>query len=171
MGKRRDNMAYFLVRRGNRRRLRSLLRRHPELCTSNSALLLFVAMWHNRGMLRWLLERGVSPDCRTGNNGNTALMSAAAEGDVTAMKLLLEFDADPNLLNFCSENALGFAVTYNHVPAIELLVNSGVDINNTDDSGPNRTQLDCAELSDWSDVVVALRKLGAKRFKELDVAE
>ncbi len=136
MGKRRDDKAYYLVRRGNRRRLRLLLRRHRELCASNSALLLFAAVWHNRNMLRWLLERGVSPNCRTGNNGNTVLMSAAAEGEVAAMKLLLEFGANPNLLNEQSENALGFAVAYHHIPAIELLVNAGVDINNTEDSGP-----------------------------------
>jgi ankyrin repeat protein len=70
-------------------------------------------------------------------------------------------------LNEASENALGFAVAYKHVPVIELLVNAGVDLNNTDDSGPNRTQLDWAEISGWTDVASALRRLGAKRFNEL----
>ncbi len=119
-------------------------------------------------MIRWLLERGVSPDCRMGDHGNTPLMHAAADGDATVMALLLEFGADPTLLNDASETALGFAVTYNHVTAIEVLVNAGADINNTDDSGPNRTQLDTAELSDWPEVAAALRRLGAKRFSELN---
>lgn len=51
-----------------------------------------------------------------------------------------------------------------------LLVSAGADINNTDDSGPNRTQLDIAELSDWPEVAAALRRLGAKRYSELNVS-
>ena len=170
MGKRRDEQAYFLVCRGNRRRLRSLLGRHPELCTSNSARLVFAALWQNRGMIHWLLERGVSPDCRMGDHGNTPLMHAAAEGDASVMTMLLKYGANPALLNDASENALGFAVTYNHVSAIAVLASAGADINNTDDSGPHRTQLDIAELSDWPEVAAALRRLGAKRYSELNVS-
>ena len=167
MGKRRDNQAYSLVRRGNRKRLRLLLRRHVELRTSDTAMLVFAAIWHHRGMLRWLLERGVVPDCRMGKAGNTPLMQAAADGDCQTISLLLEFGADPNALNFESENPLGFAVTWKQPKAIELLVAAGADINNMDDSGQGRTQLDCAELSDWTEGILLLRALGAKRYCEL----
>lgn len=172
MGKRRDKQAYFFVRNGNRKRLRWLLGRHPELRTSNSAILVFAAIWHNRGILRWLLERGVSPDSGRGDcgKGNTPLMQAAADGDVFAIELLLEFGANPNELNRESENPLGFAVTWEQIRAIELLVAAGAQLNNLDDSGPGKTQLDWAELSGSTEVASVLRRLGAKRYNELGVS-
>jgi hypothetical protein len=167
MGKRRNEQAYNLVRRGNRKRLRHLIRKHDELRTSDEAMLVFAAIWHNRGMLRWLLEAGVSPDCRLGSSGNTPLMQAAADGDVSVICLLLQFGADSNALNDESENPLGFAVAWKQPEAIKLLVAAGADINSTDDSGPGRTQLDSAELSQWSEGVELLRSLGAKRYDEI----
>jgi ankyrin repeat protein len=115
-------------------------------------------------MLRWLLERGVSPDCSC---GNTPLMQAAADGDIKTMDILLEFGADPNALNESSENPLGFAVTWDQPTAIRLLVAAGANINSTDDSGPGRTQLDCAELYGSTEVIAVLRELGGRRFADL----
>lgn len=164
MGQRLHAKAETLVRRANRRRLRLMLRKHPDLGQSPESMLIMTAIWHQRGMLRWLLEQGVSPNMGC---GNTPLMSTAAEGDVWAMRQLLEFGADPNLLNDRSENALGFAVTWQQPEAIKLLIHAGVDINNQDDSGPDMTQLDSAELSGWHDMAAVLRSLGGLRFVEL----
>ena len=83
------------------------------------------------------------------------------------MELLLEFGADPNALNEESENPLGFAVAWKQPEAIRILVTAGADINDTTDSGPERTQLDSAELSSWTDGAALLRSLGAKRHVEL----
>ncbi len=167
MGKRRNQKAYNLVQRGNRRALRHLLRKHGDLRTSNDANLVFAAIWHNRGMLRWLLEHGVLPDCRLGELGNTPLMQAAADGDLWTVKMLLKFGADANAINTHSENPLGFAVAWEQADAVRLLLAAGADVNNTEDSGPDRTQLDCAELSQWSEGIEALRNAGGKRFVEL----
>lgn len=171
MGKRRDEQACFFVRKGNRKRLRWIIGRHPELRKSNSAQLIFSAIWHNRGMLRWLLERGVSPDSGRGDYGTTPLMQAVADGDVFVIEILLEFGANPNALNSASENPLGFAVTWNQIRAIELLVLAGAEINNTDDSGPGKTQLDWAELSGWTEVASVLRRLGARKYSELGATQ
>ncbi len=168
MGRRRNEQAEYLVRRGNRKRLRHLLGKHESLRNSDEAMLVYTAIWFNKGMLRWLLEHDVSPDSR---KGNTPLMQAAADGDIVTMRLLLEFGANPNALNEESENPLGFATTYEQPDAIKLLVDAGADINNQDDSGPGRTQLDCAELSGWTDCVDVLRSLGAKRHSELNTNE
>lgn len=168
MGKRRDYKARSLVERGNRKRLTRLLRRHSELRTSNSAYLLHRAQSYHRSMLRWLLERGVSPDCRMGECGNTLLMGAAAEGDLDTMRLLLQFGADIRAVNEYSEDAFGYAVTWEQPQAVELLIASGVDVNDMVDSGPGRTQLDCAEQSKWVEMAATLRALGAKRFSELN---
>jgi ankyrin repeat protein len=167
MGKRRNQKTYNLVRRGNRRALRQLLCKHSDLRTSNEANLVFAAIWHNRGMLRWLLEHGVSPDCRLGELGNTPLMQAAADGDLWAMQMLLKHGADANAINAESENPLGFAVAWEQAEAVRLLLAAGADVNNTEDSGPDRTQLDWAELSLWPEVIEALRSGGGKRFVEL----
>lgn len=167
MGKRRNLRAYNFVRRGNRRALRHLLRKHSDLRTSSDANLVFAAIWHNRGMLRWLLDHGVSPDCRLGELGNTPLMQAAADGDLWAMQMLLKYGADANAINAYSENPLGFAVAWQQAEAVRLLIAAGADVNNTEDSGPDRTQLDWAELSQWPEGIEALRSAGGKRFVEL----
>jgi ankyrin repeat protein len=137
MSQRRDELAYHLVCRGNRRRLRPLLRKHPELRTSPDAMLIYAALWHHRAMLRWLLEHDVPADSGVNvDDGNTPLMHAASEGDVRAMKLLLAFGANPNAVNTNSENPLGYAATYEHPEAVKVLIAAGVDVNDTADSGP-----------------------------------
>lgn len=172
MGQRIHDKADHYIQCGNRKKLRLLLKKHPGLRESNEALLIFTAIWHNRGMLKWLLQQRVSPDTRMGDDGNTPLMQAAADGDVPLVKLLLQFGADPNALNEERENPLGFAVTWQKPNVIRALVEHGADVNNLDDSGPEKTQLDWAELSEWHEVVDVLRSLGAKRFSELqEVAE
>jgi hypothetical protein len=168
MGKRREEKARNLVRRGNRRRLRHLLNKHADLRSNNTAGLIDSAMWLNRGMLHWLLEHGVSPDGRTSAMGTTPLMSAAAHGDIQVMKLLLQFGADPNALNESSENALGYACSWQQPEAIRILAEAGVDVNDTTDSGPERTQLDWAGSSGHTEVVAMLRSLGGKRYVELN---
>lgn len=166
MGKGRDNLAYNLVLRGSRSTLRQLLGKHPELKTSHDAMLVYAAIWRNRGMLPWLLSQGVDPDSRMGENGNTPLMQAAADGDIWTMTILLKHGANPNALNANNENPLGFATAWKQIESIRLLVDAGADINDTIDSGPNRTQLDSAELSSWSEGSELLRLLGGKRFSE-----
>lgn len=82
MGTRTIEKVRRLGRRGNRKRLRSLLRKHPMLKTSNHALLIDTAILDNRTTLPWLLEQSVSPDCRGGGDlENTPLMNAAADGE------------------------------------------------------------------------------------------
>lgn len=105
-----------------------------------------------------------------GECGNTLLMDAAAQGDLNTMRLLLEFGVDLHAVNESSENAFGYAVTWQQPQAVELLIASGVDVNDTVDSGPGRTQLDCAEQSKWVEMAATLRALGGKRFSELNDA-
>lgn len=162
-----EDIAYTLVRRGNRKRLRRMLSRHAELREEHGPMLLFTAMWFNRGMLRWLLERGV-PTKDRGEPTNTPLMHAAAEGDLKSLQTLIEFGADLHALNEWNENALGFACTWQQPQAIRALVAAGVDVNDQVDSGPEWTQLDVAEASGWTEVAHVLRELGGKRYAELE---
>jgi len=102
-----------------------------------------------------------------GELGNTPLMQAASDGDIWTIQILLEFKADPNALNEELENPLGFAVSWNQLDSIRLLVAAGADINDVTDSGTARTQLDCTELSSWPIGSDLLRSLGGKRYSEL----
>lgn len=58
-------------------------------------------------------------------------------------------------------------MAWKQIESLRLLAHAGADINDTIDSGPNRTQLDSAELSSWSEGAELLRLLGGKRFSEL----
>ncbi|MGD0898048.1 MAG: ankyrin repeat domain-containing protein [Thermoguttaceae bacterium] len=165
MGHRVREKAAYLVRRGNRRRLRSLLREHSYLLESDESLLVQAARWHNRSMLPWLLERGVSPNSRVGRGGNTPLMDAAAEGDTWAASLLIDYGAGIEAANENGETPLGYAVTYEHPEVVRLLAARGADINGTE--GTDKTYLDWALLSGWQEVADTLRSLGAKRMSEL----
>jgi ankyrin repeat protein len=158
MGKRLEEKAANLVRRGNRRRLRQLIGKHPYLLGCKPSVILHTAYWMNRGMLRWLLQKGMYPDS-TMPGGNTVLMCAAADGDTTSMKVLLEYGATVEAKNEEGETPMGFAVAYEQPDAIHLLAVNGANIDGTEST--NRTYLEWADLSGWSRAADALRSLGA----------
>lgn len=123
-------------------------------------------------MLEWLLGSGVQPDWPIAGppndwDSNTPLMHAAAEGDVVALKLLIQSGANLEAVNESNENAFGYACAWGQLEAIRVLADAGCDVNDLVDSGPERTQLDWAELCGKDDVVSLLRELGGKTFTEL----
>ena len=91
MGKRVFDKADFYLRRGDRKRLGRLLRKHLYLLNSQNSMLVYSAVWQYRGMLPWLLTQGVHPDCNMYPGDNTPLMHAAAEGQLEEMRLLLDW--------------------------------------------------------------------------------
>lgn len=165
MGQRVLDRAYFYAKRSNRKRLRQLLGKHKYLHTSDESFLLFAAIWHNRQMLIWMLGRGVHPDCRLGEGGNTALMQAASENDLDTMRVLLKYGADPNSRNEENETPLGFACAWQQWPAADLLLDNGADVNALED--PDKTYLDWAIIGDHTDGIELLRSRGGKRYTEL----
>ncbi len=163
MGKRVFDKADFYLRRGDRKRLGRILRKHRYLLNSQNSMLVYRAVWQYKGMLKWLLDQGVHPDCKMRPNDGTPLMHAAAEGDLATMRLLLEYGADPNARNERNELPLGFACTYEHWAAAELLVERGADVNGIEDEG--RTHLDLVTKQQGIEV---LRALGGRLYAELD---
>lgn len=94
-------------------------------------------------------------------------MQAAADGDVSSIKILLAFGANPNALNEQNENPLGFAITWKQIESVRLLLDAGAAVNDTFDPGPSRTQLDWVELSNWREAADLIRAFGGKRYSEL----
>ena len=165
MGQRVFDKAEFYVRRGSRKRLRHLLKKHTYLLRSDESFVLLHAIWFNRRMVAWLLDCGVHPDCRLGHGGNTPLMQAAADGDVELMQTLLDHGADPNSMNEDGERPLGFACAWIQWPAAELLLNVGADVNALEDG--RSTYLDWATVGAHTAGIELLRSHGGLRFDEL----
>ena len=165
MGKRVFDKANFYLRRGDRKRLGRLLRKHQYLLNSQNSMLVYKAVWQYPGMLQWLLSQGVHPDCKMHPNDGTPLMHSAAEGDLETMGLLLAHGADPNARNERNELPLGFACSYEHGEAAELLVQRGADVNGIEDAG--KTHLDWLTLGKKEPGIRMLRALGGLLYDEL----
>jgi ankyrin repeat protein len=120
------------------------------------------------------LQRAHTPGDRNLGEGTTPLMRAARNGDVAAMRLLLEHGADPNLTQRNHTTALmqaaglgrglgtfadEYATEAQMFEAVKLLLDQHVDVNVVNDSG--QTALHLAALS-MDSVVELLAMNGAK---------
>ena len=164
MGKRIHDKAEFYVRRGRCKPLLRLLKKHQYLFDPRYSYLIYEAMWHNRKMLRWLLSNGLRADSLLA--GNTPLMSAAADGDLMAIELLLQFGANVNARNEENEVPLGYACSWKQWQAAELLIDNGADVNAIENEG--KTHLDGLILSGETTGAALLRSYGAFTYQELE---
>ena len=73
-------------------------------------------------------EQGPRPNLST-LPGRTPLMAASAEGEVTAMRLLLEKGANPKAASGTGSTALFDAARSRGVEAVRLLLDAGADVN------------------------------------------
>jgi uncharacterized protein len=81
-----------------------------------------------------LLKSGANVN-EEGPNGMTALICAANEGFSEITKLLIDYAADKNISHTQLGNALCAAASKGHVNVIDVLLDSGVDIDQRDSSG------------------------------------
>ena len=77
-----------------------------------------------------LLQKGADINARA-NDGNTALKSAALEGNAEVVKLLLEKGADINATTQHGNTALRTAAFEGNVDVVKILMERGVDANGT----------------------------------------
>ncbi len=73
------------------------------------------------GTVDYLLKNGAEVDIQGTLEGFTALMTAAAEGQVDVVRVLLEHGADKDLEDKDGDTALSFARQNGHSEVIELL--------------------------------------------------
>lgn len=133
MGGQRDRKAYGCVIRSDRKRLRHLLGKHAELRTSPNAWIVAAAVLDNPRMLPWLFSRGVSPDSRLGDGGDTPLMLAIAYDDLAVMQVLLDHGADPNARDPLGDTCFTRAIIDRKPGAMRLLAENGADLKLVDE--------------------------------------
>ncbi len=165
MGRRVFEKACFYLCRSDRKRLGRILRKHRYLLDSQTSMLVYHAVWQYRRMLPWLLAQGVHPDCKMSPSDGTPLMTAAANGDLESMRLLLDHGADPHARNESNELPLGYACSYGQWEAAKLLVERGADVNGIEREG--RTHLDWVTNGRDEKGIQLLRSLGGVLHAEL----
>lgn len=89
----------------------------------------------------------------------TALVEAAAEGDLSKVLKALDGGADANVGNEFGDTALMEAAKHGHLDTVKLLLDRGADINAKNQLG--RSALMCAASLGHADVVVVLLDEGA----------
>ena len=110
---------------------------------------------NNCSVVEYFLQLGQNPNLERG--GGTPLMSAAANGNIELLKLLLKYGADPDLPGDGKANALMSAT--GHTEIFKILVSHGANIHARDNYG--RTVLIWAALHGTEEVVTLLCKMGA----------
>jgi ankyrin repeat protein len=110
---------------------------------------------NNCGVVEYYLQLGQNPNVERG--GGTPLMSAAANGNVELLQLLLKYGADPELPGDGKATALMSATQ--HTEIFKILVNRGANIHARDNYG--RTVLIWAALHGTEEVVALLCEMGA----------
>jgi ankyrin repeat protein len=78
---------------GDRETLTKLIQADPAIVESEAVLVNAAAYGHH-ALVQWLLARGANPSARSRPGAMTALHSAAWEGDLRMVKLLVEAGAD-----------------------------------------------------------------------------
>lgn len=109
--------------------------------------------------LQKLLSANVSVNS-TNDDGDTALMKAADEGKLDAVKTLLAAGANVNARNRDGETALMMAAGEGHTEVVKALIAAGADVQLHDED--NETALMKAVAEKHEDTAGVLRSAGAR---------
>ncbi len=108
----------------------------PDSCDKNGVSLLNIAVrkGHEQAALL-LIDAGADIDVVSGDRGNTPVMDAAAEGNLSLLSRLVESGAELNTKSKSGQTALVLAIGRQAEEAALLLINYGADITIRDDLG------------------------------------
>jgi hypothetical protein len=113
-----------------------------------------------------LIEHGADIDAVSGDRGNTAVMDAAAEGDVAIVRSLIHAGADLDVRSKNNQTALILAVGRGLVDVAEALIEGGADVTPTDSLGMSARKY--AELFQSSRILRLLERVPQEHNSEYD---
>lgn len=117
-----------------------------------------VARRGDAAMLAALLAKGLPANLRN-HNGDTLLMLAAYHGRVEAVKVLLEFKADPLIANDKNQLPIAGAAFKGSLNVVKALIDGGVPVDGASSDG--RTALMLAAMFNRVEMVEYLLSQGA----------
>ncbi|WEL85279.1 ankyrin repeat domain-containing protein [Pseudomonas sp. CBSPCAW29] len=118
-----------------------------------------VARKGDAAMLAALLAKGLPPNLRN-HNGDTLLMLSAYHGHVDAVKVLLEFKADPQIANDKNQLPIAGAAFKGNLPVVKALIEGGALVEGAS-SSDGRTALMMAAMFNRTEMVDYLISQGA----------
>jgi ankyrin repeat protein len=117
-----------------------------------------VARKGDAAMLAALLAKGLPANLRN-HNGDTLLMLAAYHGHAEAVKVLLEFKADPLIANDKNQLPIAGAAFKGNLPVVKALIEGGAQVDAASSDG--RTALMMAAMFNRVEMVDYLLGQGA----------
>jgi ankyrin repeat protein len=100
-------------------------------------------------LIKRLIAKGANVNAQ-GSRGETPLHWAAARGNLTVAKLLMDNDADPSAYDQAFGTVLQHAINQSHPQMAKLLIENGAKLNQKDPSG--RTELHLAAINGYADL-------------------
>ena len=130
---------------------------------SNFEVIHISAFWGHSQCVLACLEDGIDPDIYSTDSQWNPLIIASGTGQPDTVELLLQFDANVNVLNRVGQNALLFAVTADDLDCVRLLLIYGIDVNHkTTEGDVRRTALMTAVYKGHVECMKLLLEFGAK---------
>ena len=118
-------MASFI---GDKEIIKQLLlyKADPNLCAKDGRSPLHVAS--NKDVAEFLLKAGASPNPVGGTNAETPLYRACATGSVDIVQVLLQNNANPNVLTTLGITPLCVAAIIGHIEIADILLKAGAEV-------------------------------------------
>lgn len=126
----------------------------------NSIELISAASENNIYRIKQLLEIGVDINKKEDKTGWTALIYAARNGNKAIVQLLIENQADLNIVDNVGNTALMRAIYRSYDEIAELLIVKGADLNIINDG--NWTALSLAEYYNRSEIIKLINTIQIK---------
>ncbi len=111
---------------------------------------------HHTNLARLLIEAGADVNRISADRGSSALMEAAALGDIDMVKELLEHGANPDLISKNGQTALMLSIGEGKLEVAKLLIQHRADLSIVDALGMSARKY--AELFKHQDVVALIDK-------------
>jgi ankyrin repeat protein len=125
--------------------------------------LMYASCYGTAEVVQLLIDAGSDVNARDGNCGGQTVLMWAAHGlreQKTKVRALIKAGADPKATLSTGWNALMGAANSGHLPAVELLLGAGVDVNAKTNEGKTALMIGAAQ-SDNESIVPVLLKAGA----------